>query len=58
MERELMAFCRTRARLKNTGGNEQQQQQDCTGADNNALVTAVAKVPVEATWDSDDKNDL
>ena len=54
MERELLAFCRTRAGLKNTGGDELQKQLDCTGADNRALETAVAKVPVEATWDSDD----
>jgi hypothetical protein len=54
MERELLAFCRTRAGLKNTGGDELQKQQDCTVADKNALDTAVAKVPVEAAWDSDD----
>ncbi len=58
MERELLVFCRTRAGLKNTSGNERQEQHDGTGADNNAWETAVAKVPVEAAWDSDDKNDL
>ena len=57
MERELLAFCRTRAGLKNAIGNERQEQHDCTGADNNASETAVAKVPVEAAWDSDDEND-
>ncbi len=53
MERELLAFCRTRAGLKNTGGNELQKQQDCTGADKNSLETEVAKVPIEAAWDMD-----
>jgi hypothetical protein len=54
MERELLAFCTARAGLKNTGGDELQKQQDCTGADKNALETAIVKVPVEAAWDSDD----
>jgi hypothetical protein len=57
MERELLAFCRTRAGLKNARGDERQEQHDGTGADNNALETAVAKVPVEAAWDSDDENE-
>ena len=40
-----------RTGLKNTAGDEQQEQQDCTGADKNELETAVAKVPGEAAWD-------
>ena len=48
VELEFLAFCRTQAGLKNTGGDEQQEQQSYTGAGKNALETAVAKVLVEA----------
>ena len=58
MERELLNFCRTRAGLKNAAGDEQQQREDCSGADNNALETAVARAPVQAAWDSDEEFDL
>jgi hypothetical protein len=52
MERELLAFCRTQAGMKNAGD----EQQDGTGggAGNNSLPTAEAMMPVEAAWDSDD----
>ena len=52
MERELLAFCRTQAGMKNAGD----EQQDGTGggAGNNRLPTAEAMMPVEAAWDSDD----
>ena len=53
MERELLAFCRTQAGMKNAG-DDQHEQQDGTGAGNNRLETAEAIMPVEAAWDSDD----
>jgi hypothetical protein len=55
MERELLAFCRKQAGMKDAG-NEQHQQQDGTGADNNRLQTAGAMVPVETTWDESDND--
>jgi hypothetical protein len=53
MERELLAFCRTQAGMKNAG-DDQHEQQDGTGAGNNRLETAEAIMPLEAAWDSDD----
>ena len=52
MERELLAFCRTQAGMKNAG-NDQHEEQDGTGAGNNRLESAEAMMPVEAAWDSD-----
>ena len=53
MERELLAFCRTQAGMKNAG-DDPHEQEDGTGAGNNRLTTAEAMMPVEAAWDSDD----
>jgi hypothetical protein len=53
MESELLAFCRTKAGMKNAGSDDQHEQQDGTGAGNNRLETAEAMMPVEAAWDSD-----
>jgi hypothetical protein len=55
MERELLAFDRTQAGMKNAG-DDQHEQQDSTGAGNNRLETAEAMMPVESAWDSDNNS--